>query len=91
MTLRVGIALLLALIFIGIAYRLMIYFNGMQVTSWWRSFWHNAEVGGVKASLHQVGLAFDVVPVSAENVSKLSALGLRVINEGDHLHAQVSV
>jgi len=60
----------------------------MQVTSWWRSVQHNAEVGGSDNSQHLVGVAFDVVPVVQRNASALAAVGFRVINEGDHLHAQ---
>ena len=88
-TFKIGLAAILTLVAVGITYRLLIYYEGMTVTSWWRSFWHNAEVGGVKTSLHQLGLAFDVVPVTEENVQKLNALGLTVINEGNHLHAQI--
>lgn len=91
MTFRLGLSLILVLLFIGIAYRLAIYMQGMSVTSWWRSFWHNEEVGGVKTSLHQIGLAWDVVPVNPGNEAKLRSMGLKVINEGDHLHAQIPV
>ena len=89
MTARIGLFAVLAILLLGVIYRLLIANEGMAVTSWWRSFWHNAEVGGVKASLHQIGLAWDVVPVSNENIAKLNAMGLTVIDEGDHLHAQV--
>lgn len=88
-TIRIGIAAILILLSVGIVYRLLIYFNGMTVTSWWRSFWHNAEVGGVKTSLHQLGLAWDILPVTQANIETLNALGLTVINEQDHLHAQI--
>jgi uncharacterized protein YcbK (DUF882 family) len=88
-TFRIGIFFVLAVVTLGVIYRLLIASEGMQVTSWWRSFWHNAEIGGVKASLHQIGLAWDVIPVTDGNAEKLSAMGLHVINEGDHLHAQI--
>jgi hypothetical protein len=75
------------LVFTGVVYYALIRLQGMTITSWWRSPWKNAEVGGVPDSKHLVGLAWDVVPVTRENEAKLSALGLKVINEGNHLHA----
>lgn len=75
------------LLLTGIMYRALIAMQGMSVTSWWRSPWKNAEVGGVPNSMHLFGLAWDVVPVTRENEAKLESLGLKVINEGDHLHA----
>lgn len=89
MTIRVGLLFVLSVIGIGIFYRLLIAYNGFTVTSWWRTPWHNAEVGGVKASLHLLGLAWDVLPVTDANAIALRSLGLTVINEGDHLHAQI--
>jgi len=72
------------------AYRL---YPGIRFTSWYRTPAHNAEVGGVESSQHLAGLAVDVVPVDREQRAKLAAF-LRsarwtVIEEGDHLHAQV--
>jgi uncharacterized protein YcbK (DUF882 family) len=61
----------------------------MTITSWWRSPWKNREVGGVANSLHMIGFAWDVVPATLANIKKLNGLGLRVIDEGDHLHAQL--
>lgn len=89
MTFRIGALFVLSVLALGLVYRFLIAYNGMSVTSWWRSPWHNAEVGGVKASLHLLGLAWDVVPVTDGNAAKLAALGLTVINEGDHLHSQI--
>lgn len=89
MTFRVGALFVLSVLTLGLIYRLAIAQKGMTVTSWWRSPWHNAEVGGVKASLHLLGLAWDVVPVTDGNAMMLASLGLTVINEGDHLHAQI--
>lgn len=90
-TVRVGVFFVLAIVAIGVIYRILIAYNGMTVTSWWRSFWHNVEVGGKATSLHQVGLAWDCIPVNAENEHRLKSLGLTVVNEGDHLHAQVPI
>lgn len=80
---------LIAFISVGAIFRFAISLRGMQVTSWWRTPWKNAAVGGARNSLHMVGLAWDVVPVTADNEQKLRDMGLRVINEGDHLHAMI--
>jgi len=74
---------------IGAAYYGYILLRGMTVTSWWRSPSKNSEVGGVGDSLHLMGLAWDVIPVTQENYDLLRNAGLRVIDEGDHLHAQI--
>jgi hypothetical protein len=78
-----------ALFAIGGAYRLLLAANGFTVTSWWRNPLHNAEVGGVKKSFHLIGLAWDVVPVSAANIQKAQDLGFHVLIEDDHLHLQL--
>jgi hypothetical protein len=77
------------LVGVGALYYGYIRFRGMTITSWWRSPWKNAAVGGVTNSLHMVGLAWDIVPVTYENERALADAGLKVINEGDHLHAQI--
>jgi predicted Fe-Mo cluster-binding NifX family protein len=62
------------------------------VTSWYRSHATNERVGGVAASQHLVGTAFDVVVPpgrSARAVAALRAEGFAyVVDEGDHIHAQ---
>lgn len=74
---------------IGLVYRIVLALvPGVIVTSWWRTPGHNADIGGVPNSLHLLGLAWDVVPASQDNAAKLRALGLHVIDEGNHLHAQ---
>lgn len=90
-TVRVGVLFVLAIVAIGVIYRVLIAYHGMSVTSWWRSFWHNVEVGGKATSLHQVGLAWDVLPVTPANEARLKSWGLTVVNEGDHLHAQIGI
>lgn len=74
---------------VGALYYAYIKFRGMTITSWWRSFKKNQDVGGVGNSLHMIGLAWDIVPVTNENAEILRSAGLKVINEGDHLHAQI--
>lgn len=66
-------------------------FNG-SVTSWGRSAKRNAEVGGLEKSRHLDFLAVDVVldtaalnPHFAEWALRR---GLKVLDEGDHLHVQ---
>jgi len=88
-SLRVGLFVIALVVIVGVIYRLIIAYYGMSVTSWWRSFWHNAEVGGKATSFHQLGLAWDVLPVTDENENILKNLGLTVVNEGTHLHAQI--
>ena len=74
---------------VGLIFRLYIGAKGMTVTSWWRTPWKNADVGGASNSFHMLGLAWDVVPVTQENALILRNAGLRVLDEGDHLHAQI--
>ena len=63
------------------------------VTSWIRSRGRNDEVGGHPRSLHLVGMAVDVVFENDAEKKRAAVvadrLGLRVIDEGDHLHLQV--
>lgn len=82
---------LLAMVAVGVYYRLRIgSIPGVRVTSWWRTPWHNAKVGGVEFSKHQIGLAFDVTPVTEKIASDIRKLGVRkVINECNHLHVEV--
>lgn len=81
-----------ALMLAGVAviYRVRIYWAGLKVTSWFRSPAYNRRVGGVPTSLHLIGWSFDVVPANPVNATKLRDMGFRrVLNEGDHLHAQI--
>lgn len=88
-TLKIGVAILIFWLTLSFLFYLFIQHDGMTVTSWWRSPWKNREVGGVTNSLHMLGLAWDVVPPTLNNISRLRALGLKVIDEGDHLHVQI--
>lgn len=67
---------------------------GASVTSWHRSAKRNAKVGGHPNSKHLVGLAVDVVLDDPANHGELlaacSRMGLKAIDEGDHIHIQVA-
>lgn len=85
-----GLVLILLIITaLGYTYFLLIKAEGMRITSWYRTPWKNEDVGGMSNSLHLLGWAWDVIPVTAQNEAKLKGLGLKVVNEGDHLHAQL--
>lgn len=80
------------IILIGVIYRLRIWAQGgnLTVTSWWRSPWHNDEVGGITYSKHLLGLAFDIVPVNDITGQILKKMGFaNIINEQTHFHAEI--
>jgi uncharacterized protein YcbK (DUF882 family) len=52
------------IVLVAFAGRALLYWNGLQVTSWYRTPWKNSEVGGKWYSLHQIGWAYDVIPVN---------------------------
>ena len=64
-----------------------------SMTSYVRTIARNAIVGGHEHSKHLVGLAVDVVLDRKEDQGEFTLaaqrLGLRVIDEDDHLHVQV--
>lgn len=62
-------------------------------TSYWRSAYDNARVGGHPNSQHLTGLAADVAIRGASEdveafIAAAGAAGLTVIDEGDHWHIQ---
>lgn len=67
---------------------------GATVTSGARTPAHNAEVGGVPNSYHLTDQARDFVPppgmsmAAFHNVLQASLPGVKVLNEGDHVHIQ---
>lgn len=73
-----GLALLLRLLAAGVP--------GARVTSWFRSPWRNVAVGGRRFSMHLLGLALDLAPVTAQTEAAARRLFPFVLNEGDHLH-----
>lgn len=87
------LASLIALI--GIAclgyFLIKLFIPWASITSWYRSPWHNTEVGGVPGSLHQIGMAWDIVPADTETylAAKAAFFWGRVIKEVDHIHIQI--
>lgn len=66
-------------------------FDGVRLTSWWRTPEHNRAVGGHPESQHLVGLAFDLVapPLAMHRIAQRARdVGLVAVNEGDHVHLQ---
>jgi hypothetical protein len=62
--------------------------TGATITSWWRSPFHNEEVGGRPGSLHVLGWAVDLTPATKEIEDAARAVGFPVVvNEGNHIHA----
>lgn len=63
-------------------------------TSGWRTPARNAQVGGHPNSKHLVGLGKDVVPddvgIFPRFRLRAAALGVSVLDEGDHWHLQPS-
>ena len=87
---RIILLSLFTLIMVGVFYRILLHAHGLTVTSWWRWPWKNSEVGGKKFSLHQIGWAFDVVPMNSalQRVMKYFPFG-KFVPESDHLHIQI--
>lgn len=84
----IAVALILA---VAVYKRIKIAAAGLTVTSWFRTPWHNDEVGGVVNSRHQLGLAFDIVPVNSATEAALKRIGFNfILNEGDHYHVEVA-
>ena len=64
-----------------------------SVTSWIRSPKHNEKVGGVRNSMHLLGLAVDVILDDWSEtdvfIKACKRIGLLAITEGDHIHIQI--
>lgn len=83
------------LVLVGVLWRLGIAAapGGAKVTSWWRGWKKNREVGGVRNSRHLIGWAYDVQPKNEQMWKYLEGLGLKVLPMDvypNHLHAQVT-
>jgi Peptidase M15 len=62
------------------------------LTSWYRDVARNRACGGAASSKHLRALAVDVVPsrrYALRAVVAFQNAGLRVLNEGDHLHVEL--
>lgn len=77
------------MLFVGLAGRAILAYQGVTVTSWWRSPWHNAEVGGNRLSLHLIGWAYDVVPVNSLLQRVITIWPFKYVVESDHIHLQI--
>lgn len=86
---RLLIVTLIIIFLVGVIGRALLYHQGLQVTSWWRSPWKNYEVGGNWLSLHLIGWAYDVVPVNKLMQEALKAWPFKVVVESDHIHLQI--
>lgn len=68
--------------------------TGGMITSAQRTPAHNAAVGGVPNSYHLTGQAYDVAPPAGMSMADFTAKtqaafpGLKVLNEGSHVHIQ---
>lgn len=76
---------------VGVAFgmRALLYAQNVQVTSWFRSPWHNRTIGGKWYSLHQIGWAFDVVPQNKPIQQLMSVWPFKAVVESDHIHLQI--
>jgi uncharacterized protein YcbK (DUF882 family) len=77
--------------FVAHADELLAVWPEAVLTSWWRSPVENRRVGGVPNSRHLYGAAFDAVlprALVAGYMADARWLGLRPIDERDHVHVQ---
>ena len=57
------------------------------ITSWWRTPFHNEEVGGVINSMHLIGMGYDVSPKPTdEEVSKFWWFRTKIKSYPKHIH-----
>lgn len=86
---RACIISLMVLIVVAFAGRALLYWHGLKVTSWYRTPWNNYEIGGKWFSLHQIGWAYDVIPVNILLQSVLRFWPFKYVVESDHIHLQI--
>ena len=86
---RVILFAILLILGVGLAGRAMLYYQGLTVTSWWRTPWRNYEIGGKWLSLHQIGWAYDVTPVNSILQRVLKIWPFKFVVESDHIHLQI--
>jgi len=65
-------------------------YPSVTLTSWWRTRYQNALVGGHPSSQHLTGLAIDLLSdVPGDRFASAARLvGLVPVDEGDHWHVQ---
>ncbi len=85
------IVILAVCLIIGVSFlgRALLYWHGLRVTSWWRSPWHNKTIGGKWYSLHQIGWAYDVIPINTLMQEVIKIWPFKVVVESDHIHLQI--
>lgn len=85
------VVILSVCILFGVAFlaRALLYSQGVQVTSWFRSPWHNYKIGGKWYSLHQIGWGFDVVPQNKPIQQLVAIWPFKTVVESDHIHLQI--
>jgi heme O synthase-like polyprenyltransferase len=84
----VAVYTLVALVGVAVIVRVLAGRIG-RVTSWYRTPWHNTEVGGLAGSLHLLGWAADITPVTGETEELARQTFPVVVNEGDHIHVSL--
>jgi hypothetical protein len=85
---RLVIFMLIAVVVVAFFGRAILAMNGFTVTSWFRTPWGNASVDGKTFSLHQIGWAWDVVPVNSKLQALLDYWPFKYVVESDHIHIQ---
>lgn len=67
--------------------------HDVSVTSWWRTRARNDHVGGLPNSRHLDGIGADIEldpgQDRADVIATARALGLQVVDEGDHIHVEL--
>ena len=86
---RILVFAIILILLVGFAARALLYSHGLTVTSWWRTPWKNVEVGGQWLSLHQIGWAFDVIPVNTLLHQVRAIWPFKFVVESDHIHLQI--
>lgn len=87
---RVLIVIIAVVAAVALIFRWRLKSAGLNVTSWYRTPWKNASVGGSRFSQHMIAWAFDVTPSNSAVMKKLQDMGFRtVLSEKDHIHASV--
>lgn len=86
---RVLILSVCLLLGVAFAARALLYSQNVQVTSWYRSPWHNYSIGGKWYSLHLIGWGFDVVPQNKPLQQLMAVWPFKAVVESDHIHLQI--